>query len=224
MARNQHTFDEDNRAGAGKKNPRVTRAEAMPYRARFIAGEDLEDKTDRDGVVVRRGLARDFMDEFAWDTYEHALIGLRNRAHGESWHFLRERHQEYVAQRIVEEAGDSAVDRFNTLVKAGANFMVEAGIEALTRISPISVTEAVLMFREGREAGYRALGEPDRLTRADVNLGGTLSVEHSHAHNMQGLGVDEYKTAALAKLAELAATLGGTPAPQGRDEPPGDGQ
>jgi hypothetical protein len=210
MTRNDGRFDEvDNPGRKEQRNPRLPRAAYMPFRTDYILGADLDD------------LARTFMAEHGIDTLDNAKRMLRLRRSAENWDYLRDRHAEFLANRKLEEADATELARFNQLLKSGASFLVEAGMAALVTMAPATVTEAVLMLREGREMGYRALGEPDRLTRQEVNLGGSLAVDHHHAHDLQNVSPDEFATLARAGLAALTASLDGPATPPGRGDPGG---
>lgn len=210
---NRGQFEPGHKESAGRINARLTRGDVAPYRTRYIAGGESVDD-----------LARALQAEFKVDTFEHAKAMLNRRIYGENWAFLRDRHREHVAELALAKVVEGEIESFSAKIKAGAGMMLDLGMEALTRLSPETVTEAIMLFREGREAGYRALGEPHQLSRQDVNLGGTVAVEHAHAAQLQGLSSGDFTAAARSGLAAYSASLDAAAAPDGGGDAGGSGE
>jgi len=201
---NRRTFQRANAAAtpAGRSTRKLTRADLAPYRARYIAGEDL------------KTLAKDVKDEFDLPSAERALWALRHRCAGDGWVFQRQAYQDRLAEQILAQDQSDRVQGHLDKVAADGDYLVTTGLEALKRLPPVNVGEALEMVRLGASLALRGRNLPEKVRMPAIVplLAATGAAATAAA---QQLSPVTYATLADACDAEFAQLPPGPAAPGG---------
>lgn len=200
----RRTFPRGNRAATpeGRSTRKLTRADLAPYRARYITGEDI------------KTLAKDVKDEFDLPSVERALWALRHRCAGDGWVFQRQAYQDHLSEQILAQDQADRVQGHLDKVAADGDYLVTTGMEALKRLPPKDVGEALEMVRLGATLGLRGRNLPEKVRMPSIVplLTATGAAASAAAQQLSPVA---YEALADACDAEFAALPPGPAAPGG---------